>query len=167
MNFSHAVIVMGVAGTGKSTIGALLAERVSVAYAEGDDFHPAANVAKMAAGVPLEDADRWPWLDSVGAWARERGEAGGVASCSALKRAYRDRLREAAPGVAFVHLAGSRELIESRMRERKGHFMPVALLDSQFAALEGLGDDEYGVTVDVEGTPEEIVERAVGALARL
>ncbi|MFJ2744172.1 gluconokinase [Streptomyces sp. NPDC087440] len=167
MNFSHAVMVMGVAGTGKSTIGALLAERIGVAYAEGDDFHPAANVAKMAAGVPLDDADRWPWLDRVGGWARQRGAAGGVVSCSALKRVYRDRLREAAPGSAFVHLAGSRELIEARMRRRKGHFMPVALLDSQFGALEGLGDDEFGVTVGVEGTPEEIVERVVGALRGL
>ncbi|GHA37431.1 gluconokinase [Streptomyces spiroverticillatus] len=145
----------------------MLAERLGVAYAEGDDFHPAANVAKMAAGVPLDDADRLPWLDLVGGWAREQGTAGGVVSCSALKRAYRDRLREAAPGAAFVHLEGARELIEERMRERKGHFMPVALLDSQFAALEGLGGDEFGVTVGVEGTPEEIVERVVGALRQL
>ncbi|MFB9524470.1 gluconokinase [Streptomyces cremeus] len=167
MNFSHAVVVMGVAGTGKTTIGTLLAERMGVAYAEGDDFHPATNVSKMAAGVPLADADRLPWLDRVGAWARERGAAGGVVTCSALKRAYRDRLRGAAPGVAFVHLEGSRGLIGARMRERRGHFMPVALLDSQFAALEGLGRDEYGVTVGVEGTPEEVVERAVKALREL
>ncbi|MFI5804162.1 gluconokinase [Streptomyces sp. NPDC051561] len=164
MNFSHVVIVMGVAGTGKSIIGALLAEKVGVPYAEGDDLHPAANVAKMASGVPLSDEDRWPWLDLVGEWARGRAGSGGVVTCSALRRVYRDRLREAAPGVAFVHLAGERALIEGRMRERGGHFMPVALLDSQFALLEGLGEDEAGVTVGVEGSPGEIVERAVGAL---
>ncbi|MFI0981612.1 gluconokinase [Streptomyces sp. NPDC021093] len=167
MNFSHVVVVMGVAGTGKSTIGALVAERVGVSYAEGDDFHPEANVSKMAGGEPLSDADRWPWLDRVGAWARERGDRGGVVSCSALKRVYRDRLREAAPGVVFLHLAGERELIEARMGAREGHFMPVALLDSQFAALESLGADEAGVTVGVDGTPEEVAERAAGALRKL
>ncbi|WP_433548400.1 gluconokinase [Streptomyces sp. CA-294286] len=164
MNSPHVVAVMGVSGTGKSTIGALLADAVGVEFAEGDDFHPAANVAKMAAGLPLDDADRWPWLDRVGAWAATRGESGGVVSCSALKRAYRDRLREAAPGVLFLHLAGGRELIERRMAAREGHFMPVGLLDSQFAALEELGADEAGATVSVDGTPEEIVRRAVERL---
>ncbi|MEV0266279.1 gluconokinase [Streptomyces sp. NPDC050617] len=161
---AHVVVVMGVAGTGKTTIGPLVAGALGVPYAEGDDFHPPANIAKMSAGTPLDDADRWPWLDAIGAWAHRRAGLGGVVSSSALKRAYRDRLRAAAPGVVFLHLTGDRELIESRMAERKGHFMPTALLDSQFATLQPLGADEAGVAVDVAGTPEEIAERAVAAL---
>ncbi|MFE7776782.1 gluconokinase [Streptomyces sp. NPDC057445] len=167
MSTPHVVVVMGVAGTGKSTIGPLLAERLGVPYAEGDDFHPAANVAKMSAGVPLDDADREPWLDAIGQWAHSREGLGGVVSGSALKRIYRDRLRASAPGVVFLHLAGDRALIQRRMAERKGHFMPTTLLDSQFATLQPLQDDEAGVAVDVSGTPEEITERAVAALRRL
>jgi gluconokinase len=167
MRTPHVVVVMGVAGTGKTTIGPLLAARLGVPYAEGDDFHPQANIAKMAAGVPLDDADRWPWLDAIGAWAHERAGRGGVVSCSALKRSYRDRLRAAAPGVVFVHLTGDRALIEDRMSHRQGHFMPTALLDSQFATLQPLQADEAGVAVDVGGGPEEITERAVTALDRL
>ncbi|WP_175410134.1 gluconokinase [Streptomyces sp. TRM64462] len=166
MEKAPVVVVMGVAGTGKSTIGPLVAERLGVPYAEGDDFHPAANVAKMSAGVPLDDTDRWPWLDAIGRWARGRAGLGGVVSSSALKRAYRDRLRAAAPGVVFLHLTGDRALIEERMAARRGHFMPRALLDSQFATLQPLGDDEAGVAVDVSGTPEEIADRAVAALRR-
>ncbi|MFF5937557.1 gluconokinase [Streptomyces sp. NPDC012508] len=161
------VVVMGVAGTGKTTIGPLVADALGVPYAEGDDFHPAANVAKMSAGTPLDDADRGPWLDAIGQWAHGREGLGGVVSSSALKRIYRDRLRAAAPGVVFLHLTGDRELIERRMRERKGHFMPTALLDSQFATLQPLGDDEAGVAVDVSGSPEEIAARAVAALREL
>ncbi|KQX11290.1 gluconate kinase [Streptomyces sp. Root431] len=161
------VVVMGVAGTGKTTIGPLVAEALAFPYAEGDDFHPAANVAKMSAGVPLDDTDREPWLDAIGAWAHDRAGLGGVVSSSALKRAYRDRLRAAAPGVVFLHLTGDRELIEGRMAARKGHFMPTALLDSQFATLQPLQDDEAGVAVDVSGTPEEIASRAVVALRGL
>ncbi|MET9935490.1 gluconokinase, partial [Streptomyces sp. NPDC006324] len=127
------VVVMGVSGTGKTTIGPLVAEALGLPYAEGDDFHPAANVAKMSAGVPLDDEDRGPWLDAIGEWAHGRAGLGGVVSSSALKRAYRDRLRAAAPGVVFLHLTGDRELIEGRMAARKGHFMPTALLDSQLA----------------------------------
>lgn len=147
------VVVMGVAGTGKTTIGPLVADALGVPYAEGDDFHPAANVAKMSAGIPLDDADRGPWLDAIGEWAHGREGNGGVVSSSALKRIYRDRLRAAAPGVVFLHLTGDRELIERRMNERKGHFMPTALLDSQFAALQPLQGDEAGVAVDVSGSP--------------
>ncbi|MEW5658161.1 gluconokinase [Streptomyces cinereoruber] len=158
------VVVMGVAGTGKTTIGPLVADALGLPYAEGDDFHPAVNVAKMSAGVPLDDEDRGPWLDAIGEWAHGRAGLGGVVSSSALKRAYRDRLRAAAPGVVFLHLTGDRELIEGRMAARKGHFMPTALLDSQFATLEPLQDDEAGVAVDVSGTPEEITARAVAAL---
>ncbi|MFJ9033340.1 gluconokinase [Streptomyces sp. NPDC102274] len=166
MSTPHVIVVMGVAGTGKTTVGPLLATALGVPYAEGDDFHPPENIAKMSAGIPLDDADRWPWLDAIGAWAHGRAGLGGVVSSSALKRAYRDRLRSAAPGAVFVHLTGDRSLIEHRMSERKGHFMPTALLDSQFAALEELGADEAGVAVDVSGTPEEIAERAVAALRR-
>ncbi|MEU9981444.1 gluconokinase [Streptomyces sp. NPDC050856] len=161
------VVVMGVAGTGKTTIGPLVAERLGVPYAEGDDFHPAANIAKMSAGVPLDDDDRWPWLDAIGRWAHGRAGRGGVVSSSALKRAYRDRLRSAAPGAVFLHLTGERGLIEERMAARTGHFMPTALLDSQFATLQPLEDDETGVAVDVSGGPEEIADRAVAALRRL
>jgi gluconokinase len=167
MRTPHVVVVMGVAGTGKTTIGPLLAARLGVPYAEGDDFHPRANIAKMSAGVPLEDTDRWPWLDAVGSWAHGRAGLGGVVACSALKRSYRDRLRAAAPGIVFVHLAGDRALIEDRMAHRQGHFMPTALLDSQFATLQPLQPDEAGVVVDVSGTPEEIAARAADALAGL
>ncbi|WP_455354716.1 gluconokinase [Streptomyces sp. SYSU K217416] len=167
MSTPHVIVVMGVAGTGKTTIGPLLAEALGVPYAEGDDFHPPANIARMRAGIPLDDEDRGPWLDAIGAWARSRAGRGGVVSSSALKRRYRDRLRAAAPDAVFLHLTGARELIERRMAERKGHFMPTALLDSQYAALQPLQEDEAGVAVDVSGTPEAITQRAVAALRRL
>ncbi|MFH8992124.1 gluconokinase [Streptomyces sp. NPDC017940] len=167
MSTTHVVVVMGVAGTGKTTVGPLLAARLGVPYAEGDDFHPAANIAKMSAGTPLTDEDRMPWLDAIGEWAHGRAGLGGVVSSSALKRAYRDRLRTAAPGLVFVHLTGDRALIEDRMSHREGHFMPTKLLDSQFATLQPLGADEAGVAVDVAGSPEDIADRAVTALTRL
>ncbi|MFI5659553.1 gluconokinase [Streptomyces sp. NPDC051684] len=167
MSTPHVVVVMGVAGTGKTTIGPLLAERLGVPYAEGDDFHPEANIEKMSAGTPLTDEDRWPWLDAIGRWAHGRAGLGGVVSSSALKRSYRDRLRAEAPDAVFVHLTGSRELIEDRMGHREGHFMPTSLLDSQFATLQPLAADEAGVAVDVAGSPEEIADRAVAALAGL
>jgi gluconokinase len=167
MRTPQVVVVMGVAGTGKTTIGPLLAARLGVPYAEGDDFHPQASIDKMSAGIPLDDSDRWPWLDAIGQWAHGRAGLGGVVSSSALKRSYRDRLRAAAPGVVFVHLTGDRKLIEERMAQRQGHFMPTALLDSQFATLEPLGPDEAGVAVDVAGGPQEITERAAKALEAL
>ncbi|MFF4426185.1 gluconokinase [Streptomyces sp. NPDC001549] len=168
MSTQRVIVVMGVAGTGKTTVGQLLAEALGIPYAEGDAFHPAANVAKMSAGIPLDDADRWPWLDAIGEWIRNRaGLRSGVIAASCLKRVYRDRLRAAAPGAVFVHLSGERPLIEKRMAERKGHFMPTTLLDSQFAALEPLQDDELGVVVDVSGSPEDITERALAALRQL
>ena len=167
MRTPHVVVVMGVAGTGKTTIGPLLAARLGVPYAEGDEFHPQANIAKMSAGVPLTDEDRWPWLDAIGDWAHGRAGLGGVVSSSALKRSYRDRLRAAAPGVVFVHLTGDRALIEDRMAHRHGHFMPTALLDSQFATLQPLEADEAGVAVDVTGSPEQIAERAMTALEQV
>ncbi|MFG2605243.1 gluconokinase [Streptomyces sp. NPDC048514] len=167
MRTPQVVVVMGVAGTGKTTIGPLLAARLGVPYAEGDDFHPQANIDKMSAGTPLDDGDRWPWLDAIGHWAHGRAGLGGVVSSSALKRAYRDRLRAVAPGAVFLHLTGDRKLIEDRMAQRQGHFMPTALLDSQFATLQPLEQDEAGVSVDVGGSPQEITERAVRALDAL
>ncbi|NGO72622.1 gluconokinase [Streptomyces boncukensis] len=161
---SVVVVVMGVSGTGKSTVGALLAAALRVPYAEGDAFHSPANVAKMAAGTPLDDADRGPWLDAIGAWARSRAGRGGVVSCSALKRSYRDRLRAAAPGLFFLHLTGDRALISERLAARTDHFMPVSLQDSQFAALEHLQPGERGATVSVAREPQAVVERAVAAL---
>lgn len=170
MSSQRVIVVMGVAGTGKTTVGRLLAEALALPYAEGDAFHPAANVAKMSAGTPLDDADRWPWLDAIGDWIRGRaglGGAGGVVAASALKRSYRDRLRTAAPEAVFVHLTGARALVGQRMAARTGHFMPAVLLDSQFATLEPLQEDELGVVVDVSGSPEDITERALAALRRL
>jgi gluconokinase len=167
MSTPHVVVVMGVSGTGKTTVGQLIAAALGVPYAEGDAFHPPENIATMSAGIPLDDADRWPWLDAVGAWAGGRAGLGGVVAASALKRSYRDRLRAAAPDVVFVHLTGDRALIERRMAARKGHFMPTALLDSQFATLQPLEEDEAGVAVEVSGSPEEIAGRAVEALRGL
>ncbi|WP_443067661.1 gluconokinase, GntK/IdnK-type [Streptomyces sp. NBC_01351] len=162
------IVVMGVAGTGKTTVGRLLAEALGVPYAEGDAFHPAANVAKMSAGTPLDDADRWPWLDSIGEWIRDSARLhGGVVAASSLKRVYRDRLRAAAPGTVFVHLTGERPLVEERMAARRSHFMPPTLLDSQFATLEPLGADELGVVVDVSASPEDITGAALTALGQL
>ncbi|MBH1935901.1 gluconokinase [Streptomyces sp. AV19] len=167
MTTPHVVVVMGVAGTGKTTVGPLVADALGVPYAEGDDFHPPASIAKMSSGVPLDDADRAPWLDAIGAWAGGRAGRGGVVSCSALKRAYRDRLRAAAPGLVFLHLTGSRELIAGRMAAREGHFMTTRLLDSQFATLEPLDADEAGVVVDVAPEAAVIAQRAVAALRAL
>ena len=147
------LVIMGVSGGGKSTVAGLLAGQLGWDLAEGDDMHPAANIAKMAAGHPLDDADRWPWLARVADWIRVRTAADrpGIVTCSALKRSYRDILR--GPNVVFVYLAGSRELIARRVAARQGHFMPAALLDSQFAALEPPGPDEHAITVDVTGSP--------------
>lgn len=157
------VVVMGVSGSGKSTVGKALAQRISVPFADADDFHPAANTAKMSAGEPLTDADRWPWLDAVGEWLAGH-RAGGVMSCSALKRSYRDRLRRHEADTYFVCLAGSPELIGRRQAARRGHFMPATLLASQFATLEPLAADEPGVTIDVDQSVDAIVNDAVAAL---
>lgn len=143
------VIIMGVAGCGKTTVGERLGEALGWSFLDGDSLHPAANIEKMSAGTPLTDEDRWPWLDIVGQeLARSAGSM--IIGCSALKRSYRDCIRKAAGGpVTFVHLAGSRELIGARMQSRPGHFMPVSLLESQFAALEAPAADEDVVTVDI------------------
>jgi gluconokinase len=160
------LVVMGVSGSGKSTVAQALAERLGCELAEGDAFHSAANLAKMTAGVPLEDSDRWPWLRDLAAWIQERDRAGrcAVITCSALKRAYRDVFRAVSPHVAFVHLAGTPEVIEKRVHARTGHFMPARLLASQFAILEPLGADERGVAVDVAGELHEVVEAALAGL---
>jgi gluconokinase len=154
MTFFRPVVVMGVSGTGKSTIGRSLAEALGLPFVEGDDLHPDANVAKMAAGIPLTDADRAPWLDRVAA----RLDEPVVITCSALKRSYRDRLRRAAPDLVLVYLHGTRELLEERMAQRDGHFMPTSLLDSQLATLEEPAADEDVIPVDVKLRPDEIVE---------
>ena len=162
MSFSRPVVVMGVSGTGKSTVGAALADALGIPFVEGDDLHPAANVAKMAAGIPLTDADRAPWLDAVAAAL----ESPVVVACSALKRRYRDRLREAAPGLALVYLHGTAELLAARMEGREGHFMPTALLQSQLDTLEEPAPDEDAIPVDVALRPDEIVELVVGRLKK-
>jgi gluconokinase len=158
------IVVMGVSGSGKSTVGELLAERLGVPYADADDFHPAANIAKMSAGHPLDDADRAPWLDAIAGWIGEHGDRGGVVTCSALRRRYRDRLRADAPGLLFLHLDGTPELIASRLAARTRHFMPSALLRSQMEALEPLAPDEAGAVVAIDGGPERIADRALAAL---
>jgi gluconokinase len=156
------VVVMGVSGSGKTTVGRLLATRLGVPFAEADDFHPAENVATMSAGIPLSDEDRWPWLHAIAAWIS--AQSSGVVSCSALKRRYRDVLRAASDGVWFLHLTGDPEVIASRIAARSGHFMPPALLDSQLADLEPLSADEPGSAVDISADPEEIVENVIQVL---
>jgi gluconokinase len=160
-------VIMGVSGTGKTTLATLLAQALGWPSAEGDDFHSAANKAKMHSGHPLTDADRLPWLQEIAAWihGREVAGSGGIITCSALKRSYRDILRTGNADVRFVCLVGSRELLHKRLDERQGHFMPAALLDSQLATLEPLGPDEPGVTIDVGGTPDQIKAAAIAALA--
>ncbi len=148
------MVIMGVSGCGKSSVGERVSARLGVRYRDGDDLHPADNVAKMRAGVPLTDADRWPWLDRVAQVLAE--EAPVIVGCSALKRAYRDRIR-AACEVTFVHLVGSRDLIAARMAVRKGHYMPLTLLDSQFAALEAPGPEE-AISVSIDQTLPQIVD---------
>jgi gluconokinase len=148
---------MGVSGSGKSTVGVALARHLGVPFADADTFHPQANVAKMAAGTPLTDDDRYPWLDAVGRWLADHHD-GGVMSCSALKRSYRDQLRSHTPRVEFLHLTGSPELIARRQADRPGHFMPSSLLKSQFDALQPLEPDERGMAVDVGQSVEAIVD---------
>jgi len=166
MSLHPQIVVMGVSGSGKSTVGAALAQRFRVPFADADDFHPPANIAKMSAGQPLTDADRWPWLEALGVWL-EKHDEGAVMTCSALKRSYRDVLREHVPALGFIHLHGSRELIAQRQATRPGHFMPASLLDSQFATLEPLQSDETGFLVDVSPEIDEIVEAALYGLAHL
>ncbi|UFU06752.1 gluconokinase [Ruania halotolerans] len=159
------IVVMGVSGNGKSTIGAALADRLGAVFLEGDEFHPQANVAKMSAGIPLTDDDRWPWLDILAAEIARRDEAGErtVLACSALRRAYRDRLRARVPDLFFIHPSADYDTIHARMQARE-HFMPPALLRSQFDTLEPLGADEAGDVVDATAPPSMVIAEAIAAV---
>jgi gluconokinase len=161
-----ALIVMGVSGSGKSTIAEKLAERLGWDFEDGDGFHPAANVAKMSAGLPLTDDDRWPWLQAI-ADEIDRVVAAGrriVVACSALKRAYRDVLVHGRADIRIIYLDGRRELIAERMQARKGHFMPTTLLDSQFKTLEPPASDENPITVSIDASVEAIIDAIVGQI---
>jgi gluconokinase len=159
-------IVMGVSGSGKSTIGALLAARLRWVFADADQFHPASNIDKMRSGIPLTDADRWPWLDAIAGWIDKTRHAGGhgVIACSALKRSYRDVLIGKRPDVRLVYLKGDEALIARRIAVRHEHFMPGSLLYSQFEALQEPGSDENPITVSIEPQPHEIVARILSAM---
>ncbi len=166
MNDHAHLVVMGVSGSGKSTIAEKLADRLERPFAEADQFHPQANIDKMTAGHELTDNDRWPWLRAMRDWLSEQTMAGqpAIVTCSALRRVYRDLLREADGTVLFVHLSGDPEVVGTRIGGRRGHFMPAELLPSQYATLEPLEPDEPGVTVSLEPEPEQI---AAGVLDRL
>lgn len=166
MSGSDFIIVMGVSGSGKTTVAKGIAEAMGWEFAEGDDFHPQANVEKMASGEPLDDDDRWPWLELIGAWIDERENAGtdAVITCSALRRVYRDLLRKGRPGVRFAHIEADSSLIQDRLEHREGHYMPPSLLPSQLATLEPLAADEPGVTVSAADTAAMVIENALDAL---
>jgi gluconokinase len=166
MSAPQYVVVMGVSGSGKTTLAVGIADHEHWLYQEGDELHPPANVAKMSRGEPLTDEDRWPWLDAIGRWLDERAAAGesAVLTCSALRRVYRDRLREGRPGVRFCHVAVSAETLRTRLEQRRDHYMPASLLPSQLATLEPLAADEPGVTVSAEGDPAHVLAGALGAL---
>lgn len=162
------VVVMGVSGSGKSTVAAGVVERLGWDFAEGDEFHPPENVAKMRAGVALTDEDRWPWLGRLAGWvgAHEAAASSCVVTCSSLKRAYRDLLRDGHRSVWYVHVDADPDLIRDRMAHRTGHFMPASLLDSQLALLEPLREDEPGVRVSGAGSPPQVLEQVLTALSR-
>jgi gluconokinase len=159
---------MGVSGAGKSTVAAELVRRLGWPFAEGDDFHPPENVAKMHAGVPLTDEDRWPWLHRLADWIGEHEAAGQsvIVTCSALKRAYRDALRDGHPSVWFAHVRAAPELIRERVEHRTGHYMPPSLLGSQLDTLEPLEPDEPGVQISGVAPPAEVAEHVLEALSR-
>lgn len=160
------VVVMGVSGAGKTTVARGISELTGLRFAEADEFHTEAHVAQMRAGIPLTDADRWPWLRALAEWMAERHAEGvsTVLTCSALKRAYREVLRQGPATVEFLHLDGAAQLIRDRLDRRVGHYMPASLFDSQRAILEHLGPDESGVVLEVAAPPEELVRRAVDLL---
>jgi len=160
------VIVAGVSGSGKTTIGGLLAERLGWPFADGDSFHPAANIAKMAAGIALTDEDRWPWLSAIGAWMDARAAAGesGVLACSALKRVYREALLDGRPAAKLVFLDVGHDLDARRLAARRGHFFPAKLLDSQFDDLEVPRPAEGALVLTAQGTPAELVDAIISAL---
>ncbi|GAA3158813.1 gluconokinase [Blastococcus jejuensis] len=165
---STTIVVMGVSGTGKSTVADGLVDRLGWEFVEGDDLHPPANVAKMRSGSPLDDEDRWPWLRRLAGWIGEREQAGrsAVITCSALKRSYRDLLRDGHPSVWFAHVTADAALLRERLAHRSGHYMPASLLDSQLATLEPLQDDEPGAAVSGAGAPDDVVEGLLAALGR-
>lgn len=158
------LVIMGVTGAGKSTVGTLLAERLGLSFRDADDFHPPSNIAKMSAGTPLTDDDRRPWLDAIGAHLAAHRGRGCVVTCSALKRAYRDRLRAAAPDLRFIHLHGGMALVAARQAARQGHFMPASLVASQFATLEPPAAEEGVIALDVAAPPEALADAAIAAL---
>jgi carbohydrate kinase (thermoresistant glucokinase family) len=160
------VLIMGVSGSGKSTIGTLLAHRLGWPFLDADDLHPAENVAKMLRGVPLTDSDRWPWLEEVAAWIAEHWDAGqpGVVGCSALKRSYRDVLRQEDPDLRVVYLQGDREILTERLAHRHGHFFPRQLLDAQLADLEEPTPEEHAVVVPIGQSPERTTDAILTAL---
>ena len=162
------LVVMGVSGSGKSTIAPILAERLGWVCRDGDEFHPRANVEKMHAGHPLTDEDRWPWLEAIAAWIDEERSAGrhGIVTCSALKRSYRDILIGAREDVRLVYLKGDEDLIGERLSHRHGHFMPPKLLHSQFETLEEPEADEHAIVVSIRPSPEEIAGNVLKELGR-
>jgi gluconokinase len=165
---SVSIVVMGVSGSGKTTLARALAHRLGWPFLEGDDLHPPANVAKMARGYPLDDADRLPWLEDVAGriGEQERDGRDWVLTCSALHRRYRDLLREGHPSVWFVHVTARPEVLRERLARRTGHFMPVSLLETQLQALEPLEPDEPGMTIDAERPPEQLVDEVLTRLGR-
>ena len=163
------VVVMGVSGSGKTTIGTLVAHELGVEFIDGDSLPPLENVQKMAAGTPLDDEDRWPWLETVGRTLHEHGERreGLVVACSALKRGYRERIRSQAPSALFLHLDGTLEVLTRRIEGRSGHFMPATLLQSQIDTLEPLAQEEGGYVLDIDQHVAEMVQEAVTRLRAL
>lgn len=163
------LVVMGVSGTGKTSLAEALTQEFGLTFAEGDDLHPASNIDKMSAGFPLTDEDRAPWLALIAGWMTEQAQAGNntVVTCSALKKSYRDTLRSAQGRVIFVHLAGEKAIIADRMQHRAGHFMPASLLDSQFATLEPLSPTEEGIVVDIAGSKQEVAQAAIHGVRNL
>ena len=160
------LVLMGVSGCGKTTVAALLGTTLGWVFEEGDELHPQANIDKMAAGHPLTDEDRWPWLERVAGWVDARLDAGqnGLITCSALKRSYRDVINRRRSGIVFMYLSASRETISARLVSRHGHFMPSSLLDSQFAALEEPTPDEPAIRVDADPSPDVVAEEIIEAL---
>jgi beta-N-acetylhexosaminidase len=163
----HRIIVMGVSGCGKTTIGDLVARELGVPFLDGDSLHPVENVAKMAAGAPLTDEDRWPWLATVGAELAKAGDGGLVLACSALRRSYRDAIRAQAPDTVFLHLHGTKEVLKARTEGRTGHFMPPALLDSQLATLEPLDADETGVIINIGAPVQQVLADSLSGISEM
>lgn len=166
MNSPMHLVIMGVSGSGKTTIATALSERLGWVYAEADEFHSRENISKMTQGIALTDDDRYPWLDAIAQWISDKSANGEstIVTCSALKRSYRDVLAAADGDVRFVHLLGDVELIRSRMKTRTGHFMPESLLPSQISTLEVLQANEHGLTVENVGTPMEVTDRIMAEL---